>query len=164
MHNHPNCAAALAAGLAVICPTLLWAATKTATFNVTAQIIADCTITVSNLDFGNVPLLTATVSGQTNISVTCTNGSGYNVGLDAGNAAGSTITNRIMKSGANSLQYKLCSDSARTVNWGNTVGTDTVAGTGNSTAQTLPIYGLLPVQTTPPVGAYTSMVTATITF
>jgi spore coat protein U-like protein len=62
------------------------------------------------------------------------------------------------------LNYELFRDSARTLNWGNTIGTDTVAGTGNGLAQTLTVYGrILGSQLVAP-GAYTDTVTATLTY
>ena len=67
--------------------------------------------------------------------------------------------------GSTLLNYQLLSDAARTVNWGNTVGIDTVAGTGTGTAQFLTVYGQLPAnQTGLQPGIYSDMITATITF
>src|SRR4051812_6590950 len=59
------------------------------------------------------------------------NTTSYNVGLNAGNGSGATVTNRMMSgsSGA-TLPYTLYRDAARTSNWGQTSGTDTVAGVG----------------------------------
>ncbi|MFX7139997.1 spore coat protein U domain-containing protein, partial [Acinetobacter baumannii] len=89
----------------------------------------------------------------------------YNVGLDAGTAAGSTITNRLLAGpAASTVAYQLYRDAARTQIWGNTPGTDTVAGTGNGAAQTLTVYGRVRPQSTPAAGAYTSTITATINF
>ena len=55
-------------------------------------------------------------------------------------------------------------DAGRTQNWGNTVGTDTLAGTGNGSSQTLTVYGRLPGSQTLNVGSYTDTVVATIDF
>jgi spore coat protein U-like protein len=55
-------------------------------------------------------------------------------------------------------------DSARSLTWGQTVGTDTAAGTGTGAAQTLTVYGRVAPQNTPAAGTYTSTVTATVTF
>ena len=51
-----------------------------------------------------------------------------------------------------------------TVVWGNTVGTDTVAGTGNGASQAYTIRGRVPIQTTPAPGAYADTVTVTVTY
>ena len=62
------------------------------------------------------------------------------------------------------LAYALYQDSAHTINWGNTVGTDTVSGTGNGSAQTLTVYGEVPAGQSVTPGAYTDTITATITY
>jgi spore coat protein U-like protein len=62
------------------------------------------------------------------------------------------------------LGYSLFSDSARTVNWGQTVGTDTVTGTGNGTAQALTVYGDVPAGQYLAPGSYSDTITATVTY
>ena len=67
--------------------------------------------------------------------------------------------------GSSRLHYKLLSDPARTINWGNTVGIDTVVGTGTGTAQSLTVYGQLPgSQTGLQPGNSSDTITATVTF
>ncbi len=137
--------------------------TATTTFSVTATVNATCTISATNLAFGTY---TGTaVSQQSTVSVTCSNTTPYNVGLNAGTTTGATVTTRQMAgpSGA-TLSYALYSDTAHTVNWGNTVGTDTVTGTGNGAAQALTVYGLITAGQYPSPGSYTDTVTATVTY
>ena len=56
------------------------------------------------------------------MTVTCTNTTTFNIGLNAGTATGATVTTRKMTGPASAtLNYKLFRDSARTQNWGNTV-------------------------------------------
>jgi spore coat protein U-like protein len=62
------------------------------------------------------------------------------------------------------LGYKLFSNSGYTTNWGNTVGTDTVAGIGTGTAQSLSVYGQLPAGQFVRPGSYTDTVIATVTY
>ena len=45
------------------------------------------------------------------------------------------------------LNYSLSSDPAHTINWGNTVGTDTVSGTGTGGLQIITVYGFVPACT-----------------
>jgi spore coat protein U-like protein len=99
------------------------------------------------------------------ISVTCTNSTPYNLGLNAGAASGATVTTRKM-SGPNAglLAYSLTSDSAHSVNWGSTVGTDTVTGTGSGSAQALTVYGQVAAGQYVNPGAYTDTITATVTY
>jgi spore coat protein U-like protein len=60
--------------------------------------------------------------------------------------------------------YQLYSNAARTAVWGTTIGTDTVAGTGNGNAQALTVYGRVPPQTTPPAAVYNDTVNVTVTY
>ena len=48
--------------------------------------------------------------------------------------------------------------------WGTTIGTDTVTGTGNGTAQAITVYGRVPPQTTPPAATYNDTVNVTVTY
>jgi spore coat protein U-like protein len=48
--------------------------------------------------------------------------------------------------------------------WGDTIGSDTVAGTGNGAAQSYTVFGLVPVQTTPGPGTYNDVITVTVTY
>ncbi len=140
---------------------------KAASFDVTMRIIADCTISATGIDFGqNQGILNQAVTGNSNINVTCTNTTPYNIGLNAGTGAGSTGTTRYMSgTGANTgtVRFNLYQTSGGG-QWGNTQGTDTLGGTGTGSAQTLTVYGEIPVQATPAPDAYKSTITATVYF
>lgn len=138
-------------------------ATSNATFGVTATVQKACGLSATNLAFGNYAgtLINSTAA----ISVTCTSTTTYNVGLNAGTASGATVTNRSMTGPSSALLgYKLFRDVAHTQNWGNTVGTNTEAGTGTGTVQSLTVYGQLPAGESAPPGNYTDTITATITY
>jgi spore coat protein U-like protein len=163
---------ALSAVVAAVLPALSSAAvysngSKTASFDVTMKIVADCTIAANGFDFGQSQGVLATaVSTTSNISVTCTNTTPYNVGLNAGTGTGSNGTTRYMSgTGANtgSIRFNLY-QSAGATPWGNSQGTDTMAGTGNGAVQTLTVYGEIPAQATPAPDAYKSTITATVYF
>jgi spore coat protein U-like protein len=62
------------------------------------------------------------------------------------------------------LSYALFQDAARTINWGVTIGTDTLTGSGNGNAQALIVYGRVATGQLIAPGAYTDTVTATITY
>jgi spore coat protein U-like protein len=137
--------------------------TATTTFPVTVVIQATCMISATALAFGTYS--GALINSTSTISVTCTNTTPYNVGLNAGTATGATVTNRSMTGPAAALLgYKLFSNAGRTTNWGNTVGTDTVAGTGNGTIQSLTVYGQLPAGELATAGSYTDTIIATVTY
>jgi spore coat protein U-like protein len=105
------------------------------------------------------------IAATTTVQVTCTNTTPYNVGLNPGTAIGATVTTRKMTGPASAtLNYALTQDSGHVTNWGQTVGTDTVAGTGNGSAQTLTVYGILAAGQYPAPGAYSDTITATVTY
>jgi spore coat protein U-like protein len=143
--------------------TSVFAATVTTTFQVTANVQATCAISATTAAFGSY---TGVVSDTTSIvTVTCSNTTTYNIGLNAGLGTGATVTNRAM-TGPNSalLNYGLFQDAAHSVNWGDTVGTDTVTGTGDGLAQTVTIFGQVSAGQFVAPGAYLDTITATITF
>lgn len=153
-----------AAGLALTAPS--GAATRTATFNVTAQIVSDCSIvSAPNLDFGTIGVQNVAYYGTATLAVVCTPGTAYTVALDAGSVSGSTVSVRNLSGPGGNMTYSLYRDSGYTQIWGNTAGTDTAGGTGTGSNQNYTIYGrIFAMQTTKAPGTYTSTVTATITY
>jgi spore coat protein U-like protein len=159
--------AAAISALALGFATNASAATANTTFNVTATVPSNCTISATGLSFG--AYTGAQLDNTSTITVTCTNTTTYNVGLDAGKATGATVSTRSMKDQASAalLNYALYSDSSRTVNWGNTVGTDTKTGAGSGAAQAITVYGRIPANqfvTPNTTTGYQDTITATITY
>ena len=147
--------------LAVGAPAL--AGTATATFQVTATVPATCTISAGPLAFG--AYTGALNNASSTVMATCTNTTPYNVGLDPGLFAGATTsTRRMTGADALGLGYSLYRDGARTQNWGDVIGTDTLVGTGNGSAQALTVYGQVPAGEFVGPGGYADTITATITF
>ena len=140
------------------------AQTVTTSFQVKITIQTSCTVSATNLDFGSNGVLAANVDQTSTVTVTCSATTPYNVGLSAGTASGATVTTRQMQNGASTINYSLFRDSGRTQNWGNTVGTDTVSGTGSGIGQNISVYGRVPPQATPAPGAYTDTITVTVTY
>ncbi len=138
--------------------------TVVARFSVTALIGIGCSLAATDLAFGDYS--GSEIDATSTIAVVCTNGTPYNVGLDAGISLGASVNNRNMTGpGSTLLNYRLLSDPARTINWGNLLGFNTVAGTGTGTEQLLNVYGQLPAsQTALQPGTYSDVITATITF
>src|SRR4051812_24970323 len=142
-----------------------YAATATSTMTVQMTITASCTVnSASTLNFGTQGVLAVNVDQTSTVQVTCTNTTPYNIGLDAGTGTGATVATRKMTSGANTVNYTLYSNSTRTTLWGNTVGTDTAAATGNGSAQSYTVYGRVPPQAAPAPGTYTDTITVTVTY
>ncbi len=151
--------------LYLLTPNMAMATTATSTMAVSATVVSSCTVSTTPMAFGtyNNSLLTSTAT----VTATCTNTTPYNVGLNAGTANGATVTTRGMfVSGTPGvvLNYSLYSNSGRTTNWGTTVGTDTVTGTGNGSAQAITVYGQIPAGQLVAPGSYTDTITATITY
>lgn len=145
------------------------AGTNTAQFNVTLTLTANCAIAANALNFGSNGVLTTAISGQTTVSVTCSNTTPYNVGLDQGTVTGSTIAARLLAGTATgntgtTVSFQLYQDAGHGTVWGNSQGTNTVAGIGNGSAQSLTVYGQVPIQTTPKPDTYQTTITATVNF
>ncbi len=156
----------IAGGVAAMSAASAHAATATNTFQARITIQNDCEVTSpTDLDFGTSGLLNANIDQTSTFVVKCTSGTSYDIGLNAGSTAGGTTTTRKMSDGAgNTVDYQMYSDSGRTSNWGDTVGTDTVSATGTGSDQTYTVYGRVAPQATPPAGNYTDTVTITVTY
>jgi spore coat protein U-like protein len=149
------------------------AGTQTAALTVQITVTASCTINAATLTFPSTPgtsLLSTAVTGSTTVSVTCTSGSPYAIGMDNGaNASGSQ---RRMNTGSNYINYGLYTDSGYLNAWTTAASNSTCTsanscylGTGNGSAQSINIYGKVPtVATAPAPGTYTDTVTMTSTY
>lgn len=146
--------------------TAALAATATNTFQSRIVIQSHCIVSATNtLDFGTSNLLLANNDQTTTFEVQCTNTTTYSIALNAGTTAGGTTATRKMISAASAtVDYQMFSDPARTLNWGNTVPTDTVSGTGTGSAIIYTVYGRVPPQVTPAPNTYTDLVTVTVTY
>lgn len=158
-------AACLAGPLALALSTGAYAATATGTLNLSITITSTCSVvSATAINFGSVSAIAANIDQTSTLTVNCSSTTPYTVGLGVGGGTGATTAVRKMTNGANVVNYTLYRDAARTLLWGTTIGTDTVAGTGSGADQTLTIYGRTPTQAVPPPGAYTDAVTITITY
>lgn len=143
------------------------AASTSTTFAVTANVNDICNIAATPLAFGNFdPTGSAVQDGVSTLTVLCTNGTPYEIGLDAGSGAGATVERRKMTDLANNvLEYSLYQNGSRSVLWGNTIGNNTWAGTGTGAQEAIIVYGrILSGQAAAPVGAYLDMVTVSVNY
>jgi len=132
---------------------------------VTATVVASCDVDAQDLAFGSYdPVSPTPLDAATTISVVCTSGTAYDVSMNAGVGAGATVATRKMSSGGSTLNYSLYSNAGRTTLWGATSGSNTVTGTGTGAAQTINVYGRIPVNQTSPAGSYTDTITVTVTY
>jgi spore coat protein U-like protein len=128
----------------------------TTTLNVSANVASNCLVTAAPLNFSDYDG-SAAVDGQANLSVRCSNGTPYTISL--------------LSDGTNDLEYNLYTAAARTTIWGQTVGTDTVGGTGqgmsSTKANTHTVYGTIAnsaANQDAPVGLYTDTVAVTVAY
>ncbi len=160
----------LALGLtaaAALVPADGLAATATTSFTVQITITNACTIvSATNMNFGSVGVIGGPgIDATSIITVQCTQSAPYTIGLNAGTGTGATVASRLMTSGAsNTVGYSLYQDVAHSLVWGTTIGTNTVAGTGNGASQPITVYGFVPSQSTPPAAVYNDTITVTVTY
>jgi spore coat protein U-like protein len=156
-------AALAVAGAAFNAPQGATAATATGSMAVSATVLSFCVVSATPMAFGNYS--SSQLDSTASVVVTCSNGTSYNVGLDAGAGSGASVATRKMTGTAGAtLNYALYRDSGRNTIWGTTVGSDTLAGTGNGLAQTLNVYGRIGGSQYPGAGAYTDTVVVTVTY
>lgn len=143
------------------------AAVATGNLGVQIQITAECrVVSADTLNFGSHGLLTTNIDQTSNITVQCTSGTPYSIGLGPGASVAATVTTRKMTGpGGATVSYSLFKDSARLQNWGNAIPADLVTGTGNGASQPIPVYGRVAASpTTPAVGLYNDTVAIEVTY
>lgn len=143
------------------------AATTSATMSTSATVTANCYVTTTAISFGSLNVLREGADGTGTFSVECTNGTGWTAAANAGSGTGATMATRKMTAGANTLNYTIYKDSARTVVWGDAAdaSTQTIAGTGTGSAVSTTVYGSIPSgQNTVQAGSYSDTVTVTLTY
>jgi spore coat protein U-like protein len=146
------------------------AGTATTTMGVSATINGTCSVTANPIAFGTVLLTNANTPASGSVSVNCTNGVAYVVGIDNGNFPGIPLGapavdthGRQMDSGGNKLHYNIFTDAGHATEVGN-VGAENISGTGTGAAIVTTIFGLMPIQATPPAGAYADTLNVTVTY
>lgn len=141
------------------------AAVTTTTFQATATVSSACSVTAANLAFGTYnPLSPSATTATTTVTVQCTLLSAYTIGLNAGTGSGATVSARKMTKGADTLDYSLYQDASHSQVWGETIGTDTVAGTGTGVAQAITVYGRIPASQNVNVGAYADTIIVSVNY
>jgi len=152
---------------AALAPCTAYAAgSDTDSFEVTATVLASCDVTADDLAFGNYdPVGAAHLDAETSLSVTCTNGTAYHVGMSLGSGSGASMSERRMtkSGGSQTLSYVLYQDTQRSVLWGNTGG-DRQAGTGDGTPDLIHVYGRVPMQQAAPAGSYSDTIVVTVSW
>ena len=147
-----------------------YAATATTTFIVSATVLKVCTVTATNLGFGNYTPGSGAIAATSTVGVNCSNSTAYTVDLNVGSTSGGTFAQRLLANGANTLQYNLYTNNTHTTIWGDTTGgTSDQSGTGAGlgTVQNFTVYGNLPDSATNQgavPGVYTDTITVTVAY
>lgn len=153
--------AIVVSGALVAQPAL--AATETDNMAVSASVSSVCSVGASPLAFGEVALSGPT-PGTATITVNCTGGGAYTVGL--GNGLHNIAAARFMQSGVNTLAYDLFKEVGYANRWGD-AGAELVSGTGSAVDQTLTVYGRVTTGQTLVSGngtPYTDTILVTLTY
>ena len=130
------------------------AATATTTMSVSLIIQSGCAVSATALDFGTAAVLAVPIYQTSNVNVTCTDETAYNIGLDNG-ANALSGQRRMIGPASETVSYNLYRDSGHTLAWGNTIGTNTVTAAGTGNAQLFIVYGeVLGPQASPDAGGY----------
>jgi len=161
----------LAAVLAVTATSAAMAATTTSTFQVLINVSKACSVVAgaaSNIDFGTVNSSATGLSASSNINVTCSKSTPYNVGLLPSNnsTSGAGVMSPAV-AGPDTVAYQLRSVSATGPVWGSTATATAVgngvAGTGTGAAQTIPVFATIANANVTP-GAYLDTVTVQVNY
>ncbi len=132
-------------------------------FTVSGTVTKQCLVTAQTLDFGSKGVLSGSTNATGQVDVTCSSGTPYAIGMDAGLNGGGNINARKATLGSNSIGYQIYLDSGHTMVWGTGSGT-TAGSTGTGSDQAFPVYGQIPAQSTPGPGTYTDTVIVTVTY
>jgi len=165
-------AALLAFGGAALTAQAATTSPATATFQVKMKILASCDVTAGTASdirigaAGGVDANSGSNSGSNDIHVQCSNGTPYFVGLAPSNSNTAGLGAMTGTTGDN-VPYQLHSVSATGPVWGNTATSTAVgngvAGTGDGTSQSIPVYAVAPSANFKP-GDYSDIVTVNVNF
>lgn len=140
-----------------------------ASFTVSAIVTPTCTVSATDVSLGSKPATATNIQGTGTITVTCVNGTSYNVGLSPTTTNGGTNNgtgNMVSSAPGNTdkVPYALYQNSGYSTPWGNIIGTNTLGpktGTGNT--QNWTVYAQAPGANYKP-GAYQDTITIAVTY
>ena len=131
---------------------------------VTANVAQSCTITTSDLAFGNYDPVVSNGPGAGRdldaagtLTVTCAAGTAPVIWISPG-------TGERILTGRGSLLYELFSDPARTMAWGSTEASGVRLPVSSGAAQIVTVYGRIPRAQYVTAGTYSQSLTVTVNF
>ncbi|MGH6821115.1 MAG: spore coat protein U domain-containing protein [Methylocella sp.] len=125
-----------ALGLSLLCAGPAFAAQLAVNFQARVDIQTSCSVTASQLNFGNVGIINGGETAVSTVDVVCSAGTPYTISFNSLSSV--TSYNGSMVNGANSVAYSAALSAA--------------GGIGPNTHT---IDGMLPAQATPPSALYT---------
>lgn len=134
-----------------------FAGTASSTLTVTGSVDPNCTISAGAMAFGAYNGV-ANVEATADITLTCTNTTGWSLGLDGIRTLSSAST-------GGALGFQIYKESTHTNVFGATGSADVVSGSGTGSAQVTTAYGLIEAGPMPaPATDYKVLLTAMVTF
>lgn len=124
------------------------------------QLVAQCGLRVSDLDFG-VYSRDDGARGQATIDLRCTPGVGVQIALDGG-GAGDARARRMR--GVQDLPYELFQDAGRRRAFGDRDRAEAAELLADGRWQRIPVYGFMPPGLSPEAGSYRDIVTVILTY
>ena len=138
--------------------------TSNFSFTARARVVNDCRINSAPLAFGTVGALTGAVRSTSALSVQCVNNNAYQVALNGGTVAANVAARKMKSAGGGLVAYRLSTTLDGPL-WGDgSAGTAVFSGVGTGATVSVPMYGMVPVQSTPAPGDFRDTVTATVLF
>lgn len=145
-------------------PACTSGSTALVNFQVRANVINDCVVNASTLNFGPTPVLAQAVRAVGNVAVQCTANANYRISLNGG-LYGTSAARRMKNATTGEFIAYTVSATLDGASWGDSAnGTSPVLAVGTGALQNLSVYGYVGPQTTPTPGDYKDTVTATIYF
>jgi spore coat protein U-like protein len=125
-----------------------------------------CNVSATPMSFGTRTDLNSAQIASNQISITCTNGVKYNVGLSNGSNSGTSPVNRFLSNAGSGqkISYGIYQNGGFNQPWGSTASADMIAGTATGLTQVYNAYGQIPVQATPAGGTYADTVVITLSY
>lgn len=134
------------------------------TASVAAVYQPTCVMSAAPLAFGNIDSTANSIAAATSIQATCSATTPYSILLNGGLTGATDPSERMMQHGSDRLKYGLYRDAAHSQIWGDSPGVNVLGGSGIGSNQSINVYGLIPSQSTPPLGTYTDTVVVTIDY
>ncbi len=134
------------------------------TASIAATYPPTCSVSANPLAFGNIASSLSGVSASTSIDTTCSAATPYTIAINGGLTGATDPAARQMQKASDTLTYGIYSNANHTQLWGETAGVDTVGNSGTGSTQSIPVYGRVQPQPTPPTGTYTDTVVVTVNY